>query len=69
MTEDAFDALTQLLRLRPGPTRDAARLVLVRGYKMPAAAKECGLSYPSTYKTVRRCKDGMELVQRVSAGT
>ena len=68
MTEDAFDALTQILRLRPGPTRDAARLVLVQGYKMPAAAKECGLSYLSTYKTVQRCKDGLKLVQRISAG-
>ena len=65
MNDISFDALAQLLRLRAGPARDAARLVLVQGYTVPDAARACALPYALAYKAVRRCKDGMELVQRI----
>lgn len=42
MTAASFEALAQLLRLRQGPQREAARLVLVDGVRQADAARMAG---------------------------
>lgn len=65
MNPKQFDALSQLLRLRPGPTHAVCRAVLVHDVSVADAARTVGLSYVSAYKAVQRARKGLELVQRV----
>lgn len=66
MTPEAFDALAQLLRLRAGPAREAARMVLVDGLRTTDAAALAGCSQVSVSKTVAVCKAGQALVRRAA---
>jgi hypothetical protein len=66
MTETQFDALTKLLRLRDGPTREVVKKVLVHGYKIPVAAREVGLEYRSAHQAVTRAQRGIELAREAS---
>lgn len=65
MTAEQFAALATLLRLRPGPPLDAARLVLVDGLSIPDAARQAGAVYALAYKTVQRANKGLDLAGRV----
>lgn len=67
MTDTQFDALSQLLRLRPGPAQDAARLVVVQGMPTPDAARQVGMSYVAAHRAVKRVKDGFDLA-KIAAG-
>lgn len=66
MTSDQFAALAQLLRLRPGPAQDGARLVLVDGLRGTEAAQRTGASPSSISNTVQACRRGLELAQRAA---
>ena len=68
MTTDQFQALVQLLSLRDGPQREAARMVLVDGMRQVDAARQCGITPPALGNTLRACRRGVELA-RVIAGS
>lgn len=65
MTDLQFQALAELLRLRSGPAREAARLVLVDGLPSRSAAAQTGVSEASVSNALARCRRGMELARRV----
>lgn len=65
MTDFQFQALAELLSLRTGPAREAARLVLVEGVPVGSAAVQAGCSQPSASNALARCRRGMELARRV----
>lgn len=67
MTPAQFAALAELLRLRPGPAQESARLHLVEGLSVPDAARMAGCGYKLAWQAVQRANAGMELV-RVAAG-
>jgi DNA-directed RNA polymerase specialized sigma24 family protein len=66
MSEKQFEALSMLLRLRPGPAREAARLVLVKGMRVTDAARTVGASQPSVSNAVRRCLRGLTLAEKAA---
>ena len=66
MNPKQFDALSQLLRLRPGSTHAVCRAVLVDGLSVADAARKVGVGYVPAYKAVQRARKGLELVQRVT---
>ena len=61
MTNDQFDALAQLVRLRTGAQQDAARLVLVGGMRQVDAARQLGISTAALGATMRACRRGVAL--------
>jgi DNA-directed RNA polymerase specialized sigma24 family protein len=61
MRPESFDALAQLLRLRPGPAKEAARLVLVDGCRPAAAARQAGCTQQSASNTLARCRKDLAL--------
>ena len=61
MTNDQFDALAQLMRLRTGAQQDAARLVLVDGMRQVDAARQLGISTAALGATMRACRRGVAL--------
>ena len=63
MTDASFQALAQLLRLRQGPQREAARLVLVDGLRQADAARAAGCSASALSNTLRTCRAGLELAK------
>ena len=63
MTGEQFDALAQLIRLRAGPARAAARLVLVDGLRPAKAAARTGCSPQSVSNTLATCRRGIELAR------
>ena len=63
MTTASFQALSQLLRLRQGPQREAARLVLVDGVRQADAARMEGCSASALGNTLRTCRSGLELAR------
>lgn len=65
MTIDHFNALAQLLRLRPGPAREAARLVLVDGMTQADAARKLDVSPNTVTNAVARARAGLVLVRKV----
>lgn len=56
MTPEKFDAVSRLLPGPSGRARDAARLVLVRGYSPSAAAAEVGVSLSAVTRLVFRMR-------------
>jgi len=68
ITPDQFDALADLLRLRQGPSRDAARLVLVDGLPPSAAADRVGIGRAGVSDVLRRCRRGFALAERATGG-
>ena len=64
MTQDQFAAIARLLRLRPGPTTEGARMVLVDGLTITRAAHLAGCSRQSVGMTVGRCRAGLDLARR-----
>ena len=67
MRLESFNALAQLLRLRQGPAKEAARLVLVDGLRPAQAAARTGCSPQSASNTLTRCRRGLALA-RVAVG-
>lgn len=65
MTAEQFVALSEMLRLKPGPTNDAVRLHLVDGLSVPEAARTAGADYRGTTYAVKRALAGLELARRV----
>lgn len=63
MTTASFDALAQLLRLRQGSQREAARMVLVDGVRQADAARMAGCSASALGNTLRTCRSGLELAR------
>lgn len=63
MTQTQFDALAQLLRLRDGAAREAARLHLMEGLSAPESAAAAGLSYRAAWQAIKRATDGLALAQ------
>lgn len=65
MTETQFNALSQLLRVRKGPSRVASELVLVHGLTQAAAARQAGLSTAGVGNAIARFRCGLALVEKV----
>jgi DNA polymerase III epsilon subunit-like protein len=63
MTQDQFDALCKLLRLRDGAARMAIQMVLVERSKIKDAALALGISYRTAHAAVLRAQRGVELAQ------
>ena len=63
MTNDQFDALAQLMRLRGGAAQEVARLVLVDGLSVSDASARTGLELRAAYYAVERAKQGLELAR------
>lgn len=61
MTPAQFAALAQLLRLRTGPARECARLVLVDGHTITQAAQAVGIQYRTAAAAVQRARQGLLL--------
>jgi hypothetical protein len=68
MTNEAFEALRRILRLRSGCTLEAARLHLVHGIPVADAARAAGATYRLVFYAVKRAKAGMKLARLVCAG-
>lgn len=66
MTPEQFDALSALLRLKPGSTNDAVRLHLLGGLSVPEAARSAGADYRGTSYAVKRAKAGLALAKRAA---
>ncbi|MDO9148336.1 MAG: hypothetical protein Q7U52_11860 [Hydrogenophaga sp.] len=64
MTPDQFAALAEMLRLRDGPARECARLVLVDGRSTIDAAASLGMQYRAAAAAVQRARQGFELARR-----
>lgn len=64
MTPDQFAALADLLRLRPGPAQQCARLVLVDGLRITDAAAQVGMQYRAAAAAVQRARSGLDLAKR-----
>ena len=65
MTNESFEALATLLRLKQGPQREAARLVLVDGQVQADAARTAGVSPSALGNTLRACRAGIERAKKV----
>ena len=63
MTAQQFEALAKLLRLRAGPQRAGARMVLVDGMRQADAARMAGCSASALGNTLRTCRAGLELAR------
>ena len=68
MTAASFEALAQLLRLRQGPQREAARMVLVDGMRQADAARVAGCSASALSNTLRACRAGLEMAKAAVGG-
>lgn len=66
MTPEQFAALSELLRLKPGPTNDAVRLHLLDGLSVPEAARSAGADYRGTSYAVKRALAGLALARRAA---
>lgn len=66
MTQDQFDALAELLRLRGGAAKEAARMVLIDGLSPADAARATGISPQSVTNAVTRCRKGLALSKIVA---
>ena len=63
MTESQFAAIAELISLREGPAKEAARLALVEGVSYIDAATRAGVSRQSESATRRRVIAAMKLAE------
>ena len=68
LTDEKFNALAALLRLRDSPSRAAARLVLVDELTPAEAARAAGTTPQAVSNALASCRRGIALAQIV-AGT
>lgn len=66
LTPDQFDALAALMRLRDSPTAQGARMVLVDGLGVTAAARAVGVQRGTINQCLQACRRGIELARRLS---
>lgn len=67
-SQEAFDALCSLIRVRSSPSREAARLVLVEGVSRSEAAQQTGITDAGVSNLLTRLKRAKELVKIVVKG-
>lgn len=67
MTDQQFNALAQLMRLRVSASSYALNLVLVDGLSVPAAAQQAGVPHQAVYKLQASAQRAIEAA-RVVAG-
>lgn len=65
MTPDQFSALASIIRMRVGPSQEAARLVLVEGMRPCDAARKVGLSPQGVNDAARRVKNAASVLKKV----
>lgn len=68
MTPRQFDALAALIRMQPGPSREAARMVLIDGTPLQLAASAAGITVGGTSNAVQRVRRALGLAQIASGG-
>lgn len=66
VTTAQFDALAKLLRLRGGPSQEAARLVLVDGLSVLEAARATSLDLRLAHRAIKNARAGVKLVWTAS---
>lgn len=64
MTNEQFDALAELMRLRQSPSREALRLVLVEGVTHAAAAGKADIPRPNVTRQVSSAKRVIALINQ-----
>lgn len=69
MTEQQFDALAKLIRLRASASAKAAKLYFVQGLRVTDAAKKAGCSPQAAQNSISSCRKACELVRLVQFGT
>lgn len=65
MTNDQFDLLARLMRLRAGAAREVVRLVLVDGLTAAEAARRAGMPYRQACAAAQRAREWLESARRV----
>ena len=68
MNAEQFTALSTLLRLRPGPAREAARLVLIEGMRAIDAARITGVRPAGVSNALTRVRRGEALAWKAVNG-
>lgn len=63
MTNEQFNAIAELIRMRNGASQKAAKLVLVNGLDNQSAAKKAKLTLGGVSNAVNRCKRALELAK------
>jgi predicted DNA-binding protein (UPF0251 family) len=63
MTPEQFQALAELMRLRPSDSREALRLVLIEGLTHAAAAERCNIQRPGVTRLVSSARKVMQRAQ------
>lgn len=69
LTTEQFDALAKLARLRVGPAREACRMVMVDGARVPDAARATGMEYRLAHQAVTRAKAAHALAVVITSET
>ena len=69
MTNDQFNALAKLSRMKEGPARETCRLVLVEGMSVPDAARATGMEYRVAHGAVKRAKAAHALAVVAAGGS
>lgn len=68
LTPAQFQALAQLLRLRPGSdSYRCAQLVFVDGMSIGDAARESGISYKRAHAAIQRVDRGLDLAREINS--
>lgn len=68
MTDEQFDVLIDLLRMRSAPIITGARLVLVCGERQVDAAREAGCLSNNLARAVTQLRDAHEQVKKAYLG-
>ena len=63
ISQDAFDALCTLSRMRVSPSRDAARLVLVDGISRQDAAQQTGITPGGVSNALKPIRAALQLAK------
>lgn len=64
MTNEQFDALAELMRLRQSPSREALRLALVEGSTHALAAEKAGIPRSNVTRQVSSAKRVIALINQ-----
>lgn len=69
LTDEKFNALADLLRLRDSPSRAAARLVLVDELTPADAARQTGTTPQAVSNALASCRRGLALVAIIAGNS
>lgn len=67
MTGQQFEALSQLMRLRASPSREALRMVLCDGLTQSAAAAQAGIPRPNVTRQVTSARRIIQLAEQLTS--